>query len=243
MNIAYACQNFVDALDQATGEVDYARAANRLAEVLGFRWFTYLSLADTGAAPEAMSTYPAVWSEHYFANSYEHIDPVIAVSRMASEPFFWGGLDPNPADAPQDGRLFEDAASFGITSGLTIPLRGPKGRTALFTLSTDESSKALLEQALGIKVTAQLCALHLHNQLSSRIGRFMPSHHSRRLTNRQRACLAAAADGQSAKQAARLIGLTPRTVQHHVDEAKRRLDAVSLAHAVALAIKGGLLRD
>ncbi|MBL7406055.1 helix-turn-helix domain-containing protein, partial [Escherichia coli] len=57
----------------------------------------------------------------------------------------------------------------------------------------------------------------------------------------QRACLLAAAEGQSAKQAARSIDLTPRTVQHHHEEARRRLGARSLTHAVALALRDGMI--
>lgn len=69
----------------------------------------------------------------------------------------------------------------------------------------------------------------------------MPEHRKRKLTPRQQACLLAAAEGQSAKQAARSIDLTPRTVQHHHEEAKRRLGAQSLTHAVALALREGMI--
>ncbi|MCE4226365.1 hypothetical protein HCU64_21695 [Methylobacterium sp. C25] len=234
-----AVQEFMDAVHTASEEVALAGAASRLSDALGFRWFSYLSVGD--GKPDVISTYPAIWSDHYLCSRYDQVDPVIAASRRQTVPFFWGALDgARPSDAA-GLRLFDDAASFGIVSGLSVPLRGPRGRTALFTLSTDEVSPALLRRAEELKTYVQVCGLHLHNQLAARVARFMPEHRKRTLTPRQRACLHAAAEGQSAKQAARSIDLTPRTVQHHHEEAKRRLGAQSLTHAVALALREGMI--
>lgn len=232
-------QEFMDAVHTASDEVAFAGAASRLSDALGFRWFTYLGVGD--AKPDVISTYPAIWSDHYLGNGYDQVDPVVDASRRQMVPFFWGALDSaRPSDLAAV-RLFDDAASFGIVSGLTVPFRGPKGRTALFTLSTDEVSPALLRCAEEVKTYVQVCGLHLHNQLAARVERFMPEHQKPTLTPRQRACLRAAAEGQSAKQAARAIDLTPRTVQHHHEEAKRRLGAQSLTHAVALALREGMI--
>ena len=223
----------------ASEEVAFAGAASRLSDALGFRWFTYLSVGDS--KPDVLSTYPAIWSDHYLSSGYDQVDPVIAASRRQTVPFFWGALDgARPSDSAAI-RLFDDAASFGIVSGLTVPFRGPKGRTALFTLSTDEVSPALLRRAEELKTYVQVCGLHLHNQLAACVARFGPEHRKPSLTPRQQACLLAAAEGQSAKQAARSIDLTPRTIQHHHEEAKRRLGARSLTHAVALALRVGMI--
>jgi LuxR family transcriptional activator of conjugal transfer of Ti plasmids len=239
MTATHVVQEFMDAVHTASDEVAFAGAASRLGEALGFRWFTYLSV-DAGR-PDVISTYPAIWSEHYLSSGYDQVDPVVAASRRQTIPFFWGALDgARPSDAAAI-RLFDDAASFGIVSGLTVPLRGPKGRMALFTLSTDEVSPALLRRAEELKTYVQVCGLHLHNELAARVARFMPEHQKPALTPRQRACLLAAAEGQSAKQAARSIDLTPRTVQHHHEEARRRLGARSLTHAVALALRDGMI--
>lgn len=62
---AATLEQLVSVARHASDEVVIASAVNRFAEAVGFRWFTYLSLG--GKRPEAMSTYPAVWSDHYFA--------------------------------------------------------------------------------------------------------------------------------------------------------------------------------
>lgn len=138
-------------------------------------------------------------------------------------------------------RVFDDAASFGIVCGITVPLRGPGERTALFTLSTDEASPMLRPDREQLTSLAQMAGLQLHAQLSRRFDRFKPAPRPMTLTEQQRACLFAASSGMSAKEVARQIGLSPRTVQFHYDEARRRLGAVSLPHAIALAMRRGFI--
>lgn len=234
-----AFQVFVDAIHHANDEVGLAAAASRMTEAIGFRWFAYLSLG--GQRPALLSTYPASWTDHYFANAFDEIDPVVSASRDEIAPFFWGALDAvKPADREQS-RLFDDASSLGIRSGITVPFKGPEGRFAAFTLSSDEASPAQINGAEELTTFVQLCGLQFHNVLATRITRFMPEHRVWRLTGRQRLCLAASAEGRSAKQTARVVGLTPRTVEHHLEEAKKRLEAETLPHAVALAVRKGLI--
>lgn len=232
-------QAFVDDIHGASDELGLTAAASRMTEAIGFRWFAYLSLG--GQRPALLSTFPASWTDHYFANAFDEVDPVVTASRDEIAPFFWGALDAVRPNDPEQSRLFDDASSLGIRSGITVPLKGPEGRFAAFTLSTDETSPAHMGGAAELKTFVQLCGLQFHNVLSTRVPRFMPEHRVWRLTGRQRLCLAASAEGHSAKQTARVVGLTPRTVEHHLEEAKKRLEAESLPHAVALAVRKGLI--
>lgn len=239
MDQAVALEELVNAARNASEEVVVASAVNRFAEAIGFRWFTYLSLG--GEQPEAMSTYPAVWSDHYFANRFELVDPVVHASARSGDPFTWGMSGKARPPIASAARVFDDAASFGIVCGITVPLRGPGERNALFTLSTDEACPSLLPENDRLTPLAQMAGLQLHAQLSRRFDRFKPAPRPTTLTEQQRACLFAASSGLSAKEVARQIGLSPRTVQFHYDEARRRLGAVSLPHAIALAMRRGLI--
>jgi hypothetical protein len=50
------------------------------------------------------------------------------------------------------------------------------------------------------------------------------------------------AQGFSAKEIGRLLGTAPRTVERHIDNAKRKLDARNTSHLVARAFRLGILR-
>ena len=62
-----------------------------------------------------------------------------------------------------------------------------------------------------------------------------------RLTNRELECIKLVADGGSAKEIGQLIGVAPRTVEKHLDQARLKLGAKNRAHLVAAAFSIGLI--
>ena len=62
---------------------------------------------------------------------------------------------------------------------------------------------------------------------------------TREITPMQSTCLTLAAQGLTAKQAGRELGLSEHTVKDHWHAASIRLGATNKAHAVALAMASG----
>lgn len=165
-----AVQEFMDAIHVATDEIAFAGAASRLGEAFGFRWFTYLSVGD--GKPDVISTYPAIWSDHYFNSGYAQVDPVISASRRQTVPFFWGALDSaRPSDAAAV-RLFDDAASFGIVSGMTVPFRGRGTHSPLYPLDR----RSLARSASTCRGIEDLCAGLWSSSSQSSCGPRRPVH-------------------------------------------------------------------
>lgn len=63
-----------------------------------------------------------------------------------------------------------------------------------------------------------------------------------RLTPTERKVMELAAEGLLVKQIAARLGLSPLTVKNHLARVRRRLGATDKAHAVATALRAGLLR-
>jgi len=61
------------------------------------------------------------------------------------------------------------------------------------------------------------------------------------LTRRQRQIVQLLADGHSTDRAARVLGVSPETVRTHMKAVLARLGARDRAHAVAIALRGGLI--
>jgi len=61
------------------------------------------------------------------------------------------------------------------------------------------------------------------------------------LSTRELDCLQILARGLPDEEAARLLGITKRTVRYHVDHAKQKLGVSSRVHAVAAAVNRGLI--
>lgn len=62
-----------------------------------------------------------------------------------------------------------------------------------------------------------------------------------RLTRRERQVLELCADGLTAQEIAVRLGVTFRTVNAHISAARSRLQALNKTHAIAIALRRGLI--
>lgn len=237
--VEIAFQEFIDGIHTANNEGHFRRVAARTAEQLGFRWFAYLGFTE--AAPVLISSYPRAWTAHYFAERYEHVDPVVETSRRQRGVFHWSGSQSLCPLGRAQRRLFDDASSFGIRSGVTVPITTGFGRFAAFTLATDEESPALKDSVAECTDLIQLIGLNYHAHVEAKVALPPANRPAPVLSQRELECLAWSARGKTMEDTAAILGVKPRTVLFHLENARRRLNANTLAQAVALAVRAGIL--
>ncbi|MBO4225297.1 autoinducer binding domain-containing protein [Bradyrhizobium neotropicale] len=233
-------QEFVDAIQTATNADSFERVASRLTNRLGFQRFAYLCL--NGETPVLISSYPKSWTGRYFQLEYQQLDPVVRRARLEHTLFSWGGESSAPAGNREQRRFFDEAATFGIRSGITVPIRGGFGRMAAFTLATGDREVQPERLIADWKDVVQLAGLYFHTHVTVRLDlspKAQPLGGD--LTQRERQCLAWTAQGKTVADIAVLVGVAPRTVVFHLDNARRKLGAASIAQCVAEALRRGLL--
>jgi LuxR family transcriptional activator of conjugal transfer of Ti plasmids len=240
-SIEHSLQEFVDAIQTAWNDDDFKRLATRVTQRLGFRWFAYLRIVED--APKLISSYPKSWTSRYFELHYEQLDPVIRRARFEYDLFRWGsGASMTSGSSREQRKFFEEAMTFGIESGITVPIRGGFGRMAAFTLATDDRAMRTERLVAKSKDVVQLVGLYFHAHVAARLGAESdPPDADSVLTQRERQCLAWAARGKTVADTAILIAIAPRTVVFHLDNARRKLRATSIAQCVAEALRRRLL--
>src|SRR5258708_12691066 len=167
-SVEHVLQEFIDAIHTADDEGSFERVATRVTQRLGFRWFAYLRIADN--TPALISSYPRSWTSRYFDLGYQHLDPVVQRTRLKHDVFSWGGDISVPVGSREQRKFFDEAVTFGIGSGITVPIRGGFGRIAAFTLATDERaglSERLLKESRDV---IQLVGLYFHTHVTTRLG-------------------------------------------------------------------------
>lgn len=239
MSIERSFQEFVDAIQTANDDDSFERVATRVTQRLGFRWFAYLRIVED--APKLISSYPKTWTSRYFDLHYEQLDPVVRRARLEHDVFSWGSGAPKPAGTREQRKFLEEATSFGIESGITVPIRGGFGRTAAFTLATDDRAMRPEQLIAKSKDVVQLVGLYFHTHVAARLGAVCDQDAGEGLTQRERQCLAWAARGKTVADTAILVGIAPRTVVFHLENARRKLEATSIAQCVAEALRRRLL--
>ncbi|MGY4223248.1 LuxR family transcriptional activator of conjugal transfer of Ti plasmids [Bradyrhizobium sp. USDA 4503] len=234
-------QEFIDALHTADDVDAFERVANRFAEKIGFERFAYLRFA--GEAPTLISSYPKSWTSRYFSLRYQELDPVVIRARAEHGLFSWTGSPSAPNGSREQRRFFDEAGTFVIRSGITVPIRGGFGQTAAFTLATNDREIQLEKLAAKMRDVVQLAGLYFHAHVSVGLSRAaIPQALAVDLTQREQQCLAWIAQGKTAADIALLVEIAPRTVVFHLENARRNLGAASIAQCVAEALRRGLLR-
>lgn len=232
-------QAYVDRLMECQEEGELRQSMADTAAALDLSCFAYLALPnELTDTPVLISNYPTIWTTHYVQMRYERLDPVIVQALREPEPFQWG-LGFGPVENSAAGQqVFEEAARFGIRCGFTIPVHDTTGAIAAITFAADarrSSFERVVERHAGV---LQLMAMYFHAHASRKLP-------SRRkidgilLSPREIECLKWAAEGKSAWDTSRILGISRHTVTFHLDNARAKLGVRSTVQAVARLVVSG----
>jgi LuxR family transcriptional activator of conjugal transfer of Ti plasmids len=226
-------QTFIDRLASARDAETLGASMAEAAAALDLSCFAYLSMVPrSGSAPQLISNYPSAWTKHYLENHFERFDPVILQALGHPEPFEWGLNVGSIAQSIQQQELFEEAARFGIRSGFTIPIHDARGPIAAVTFAADERQprfeRCIGEHGRVLQLMAMYFHTHARRKLApDRVVDGVP------LSPREFECLEWTAQGKSAWEIGRILGISRRTAAFHLDNAKAKLGVHSNAQAVA----------
>jgi LuxR family transcriptional activator of conjugal transfer of Ti plasmids len=222
----------IDLSSISSTERSLKRALPGLVQELGFECYAYLNVQPIRT--HAVSNYPAEWQTRYIGLDYTRIDPVVSIARARMKAFAWAAGTPRQATSKAVRTFYAEASDFGIRSGISIPIRTPFGHMSMLTLASSKPSLSLdsdIDQVAAVTSVALLHAsLEQHNAEPT-------AARSVELTAKQALCLKWSAEGKSMKAIATIENMTYANVNFHLNNARKALDASSLAQATALATK------
>lgn len=189
-----------------------------------------------------MSNYPDEWLSMYFKDGKQQADPVVKYIFEKQSPIRWDKLIASADFSSTQGlRVFEEAAQYGLYNGVSIPLKSASENIAVFSMAVNKRSDAveLLDNAQMFSHTfaTHLFERYLQLEMSSQ-----QADDKSALTKRELECLFWACEGKTAWEISQIVGVSERTVLFHLNNSTSKLGAVNRQHAVALAIKKGLIK-
>ncbi|EPX76770.1 helix-turn-helix transcriptional regulator [Salipiger mucosus] len=209
-----------------------------LKERVGVEHFCYLRMGDRDPddVGAVLTTYPDEWHDRYVRQNYQLIDPVVQKGLKSFLPMDWALAK---KDDPLVRQFFGEAAEFGVCpSGLTIPVRDPHGRRALFSLNSGMKQPEFEGFTREFMSDLQYLGHLVHDHVCREGGLDFPL---KLLTNREVEVMKWAALGKTSWETARICNLAPNTVKFYVRNATAKLEASNKAHAVAKAVKMGII--
>ena len=183
-------------------------------------------------------TYDPVWVQRYVDRDYLRIDPVVLGCFQKFHPVDWKRLDWTSKAA----RAFrKDAIDHGVgNQGYSIPIRGPNGQFALFSVSRncsdEEWSKFSDENQRNLILIA-----HYFNQVALDMEEDRAPAAVRHLSPRETDALTYLAMGYARGQVADMLSISEHTLRAYIESARFKLSAQNTVHAIVKALNDGLI--
>ena len=235
--MTFRVEALVEKLSQVRTLEDLNLGIGAMRDMLDVEHIVYHSVNSTGEQYAAL-TYSPDWVDQYLELDYARIDPVVQACYRRFVPVDWKTLD-------WSGKVRRDfmgeAISAGIgNQGFSVPIRGPSGQFALFTIS-DSGSDDDWASYTKEYMPDLILAAHFVNHKALEIERGSDVVEMVSLSPRETDTLRMLALGRSRAQAADAMSISEHTLRAYIESARLKLGALNTTQAVARAIAGGLI--
>lgn len=200
----------------------------------GFSHFIVTGLPTHGQRFENLVLerfWPEDWMSHYVSRDYIKRDPVAIASNVLSAPFTWKEARIRAsALGPASDRIMLEAADAGLRDGVCVPIPVRNALAGCISLAAEVpiTEKDALEPVSVLSLT-----------FASRLQLLVDRKHRPKgltLSEREREVLTWVAEGKTAWEISRILGISDSTVNKHIAGAMRKTGAVTRTQAVAKAL-------
>ncbi|KTT63950.1 hypothetical protein NS383_17715 [Pseudomonas oryzihabitans] len=185
-----------------------------------------------------ISNYPEQWRSTYDTHAFHEVDPVVHHCLSSSISLLW---TEDNFRTKAERKLYEEAHSHGVRSGLCIPIHGPRGEFGMLNFLCDRRSPDSVVSENGLAFFSLLrdyavesfTKLQGHDENEPEV---LP-----KLTARELECLKWVAAGKTSWEISRILSCAEVTVNYHVTNLMRKFNADTRQHAVMRGIRSGLV--
>ena len=224
-------------LSSATAHEELQELIERLRDAFGVDHMVY-HWVDGAGDQYGFGTYSDAWVQRYLDRNYLRVDPVVSGCFQRFNPVDWKRLNWSSRAA----RAFlKDALEHGLgNQGYSIPIRGPAGQFALFTVNHNCGDDAWAEFTERHGRDLILMAHYFHGKaMEIRPGR--SSAPPQPLSPREVDAMTLLALGYSRAQVAQTLSISEHTLRVYIESARFKLGALNTTHAIARALTKGLI--
>jgi LuxR family transcriptional activator of conjugal transfer of Ti plasmids len=227
----------IDAIDTSNDHRSICSALTSFSLACGFERFAYFEINSKEIS--TINSFPHEWQHAYLQSQFARIDPVVTMAKRLMQMFTWSAQDwPSRYLTAEEKRFRAMAKQYGVCSGLSIPVQGSYGTILMPSLIS--ASARNFHDNPGSVVRAEQAVLYIHHRLRAIADSDLMSC-SLTLRSQEAVCLKWAAKGKYMREISLITNLQYRTVQFYLDNARKKLDATNLTHAVSIAKDKGII--
>ncbi|MEX0302661.1 MAG: autoinducer binding domain-containing protein [Leisingera sp.] len=183
-------------------------------------------------------TYSQEWTKRYVDKAYSRVDPVVIGCYQRFHPVDWKRLDWSNKPARE---FLKEALHHGVgNQGYAVPIRGPNGQFALFTVSHNCDDLAW-EKITERHSRDLILVAHYFNRKVLELAPSRQKEQAQPLSPREIDALTLLAIGYSRAQVAQTLAISEHTLRVYIESARFKLAAINTTHAIARAVSLGLI--
>ena len=226
---------FVERMQSVKTFDELQHLVESLRDIYDVEHFIYHSVNSAGEQYAAL-TYSTDWVDHYLDQDFSRIDPVVLGCYQRFHPVNWKQLDWSGKAV----KAFQgEAVSAGIgNQGFSVPIRGPNGQFALFTVN-DSCTDQKWDLFTSTHIRDIILIAHYLNQKALEIERGTDRLTAQQLSPRELDALTLIGMGKNRAFAAESLSISEHTLRVYLESARFKLGAANTTHAVALAMSQG----
>ncbi len=213
-----------------------------ITEQLGFRYFMFCGRFSQprGATHEVrFDNFPVHWRRYCADRGRDLLPgPLRRLALQEVTPLPWRKI------AARHSKAFAKASEFGLATGVSCSVHGPRGQWSLTSFALARGGSAAERRILATLPDCQLvaCTIHYAAARLARRGvdwvgplRQLDSARDRLLSDRESQCLIQSARGKTTSEIGQALQISERTVAFHLSNVRRKLGAANSRHAVTKA--------
>ncbi len=230
-------ETFLDALEKSQTPDDIQSSVEAIRDAYGISNAVYHAV-NVGPRPYAALTYSPEWMQYYHDQKYVQVDPVVSGAIRQFHPMEWKQLDWSSKGSRE---FLGEAISAGVASqGISIPIRGPNGQFALFTINDNCNDATWEKFSTEYKRDMMLISHYIHKKV---VDIFVPENEQTnvKLSPREKDTLKYLSLGLNRGQISEKLKISEHTLRVYIDSARHKLGALNTVHAVIKAYSKGLL--
>ncbi len=230
-------ETFLDALEKSQTPDDVQTFVETLRDSYGISNAVYHAV-NVGPRPYAALTYTPEWMQYYHDQKYVRVDPVVSGALRQFHPMDWKQLDWSSKGSRE---FLGEAIAAGVASqGLSIPIRGPNGQFALFTVNDNCNDGSWEKFSKEYKRDMMLISHFIHKRVSDIM---IPEADQdvKALSPREKDSLKYLSLGLTRGQISEKLKISEHTLRVYIDSARQKLGALNTIHAVTTAYTRGLI--
>ncbi len=230
--------DFVQGLQRLTTYEEICGYIMKELDQFGFKHLTSFSIPRAGECFKDciwFNNRPPSYIERYSEQNYVLKDPVVTELRQNLNPYSWSDIRQKRELKKAEANIIDEAREWGSCDGMMIPIVAGSGAMSCFCpcgLEPDLSPRA----RAALEVIAIYSNVALQRALMQE-NRETIAHTP--LTPREREIMQWVAVGKTDDEIGDILSIGTTTVTQHVENAKRKLDALRRTYAVVQAIRFG----